>query len=101
MIAYNVTVSIDDSVREEWVEWMKNKHIPDVLATGMFISARMFRLLTNAEDDNGHNYTVQYLCESMERFKEYEAKYAPALRQDTENKFGGKFYVFRSLMEEV
>lgn len=101
MITYNVTVSIDNSVREEWVQWMKQKHIPDVLATGMFISAKMFYLLTNAEDDTGHNYTVQYVCESMERFREYEEKYAPALRKDTEERFGGKFTVFRSLMEEV
>ncbi|WP_448520161.1 DUF4286 family protein [Rhodoflexus sp.] len=101
MIAYNVTVSVDESIREEWLLWMKQKHIPDVLATGMFQSAKMFRLLTNVEDDSGHNYTIQYICESMERFEEYEAKYAPALRKDTEDKFGGKFYVFRSLMEEV
>jgi len=101
MIVYNVTISIDDSIRHEWIEWMKHKHIPDVLATGMFISAKMFHLLTNAEDDNGHNYVVQYVCESIERFKEYEAQYAPALRKDTEDKFEGKFFVFRSLMEEV
>jgi hypothetical protein len=101
MITYNVTVSVEDSILEEWVHWMKHKHIPDVLATGMFTGAKMFHLLTNAEDDEGHNYTIQYTCESIERFREYEAKYAPALRKDTENKFGGKFYAFRSLMEEV
>ncbi|MCS6968734.1 MAG: DUF4286 family protein [Cytophagales bacterium] len=101
MIVYNVTISIDESVRQEWVEWMKNEHIPEVLATGMFLGAKMFYLLTNAQDDNGHNYTVQYTCESLERFREYEEKYAPALGRKTEEKFGGKFYVFRSIMEEV
>ncbi|MCS7019699.1 MAG: DUF4286 family protein [Cytophagales bacterium] len=101
MIVYNVTVSIEESVREEWVRWMREEHIPDVLATGMFTGAKMYYLLTNADDDHGHNYTIQYTCESMERFREYEDKYAPALRKATEEKFGGKFFVFRSLMQEV
>ncbi|MEO8448027.1 MAG: DUF4286 family protein, partial [bacterium] len=28
MILYNVTVNVDDSVHDEWLEWMKTIHIP-------------------------------------------------------------------------
>jgi hypothetical protein len=34
MILYNVTVSVDPEIHDEWLAWMKSKHIPDVLATG-------------------------------------------------------------------
>jgi len=30
MILYNVTVSIDPEIAEEWLTWMREVHIPDV-----------------------------------------------------------------------
>ena len=27
MIIYNVTINIDHSVHEDWLEWMKNEHV--------------------------------------------------------------------------
>ena len=39
MIIYNVTVSlVDQTIHEEWLNWMKTKHIPDVMNTGCFLS---------------------------------------------------------------
>ena len=44
MLLYNVTVSIDKSIKEDWVSWMKKKHIPDVMNTGCFLEARIARV---------------------------------------------------------
>ncbi len=41
MIYYNVTVNINESVHDQWVKWMQEKHIADVIATGKFTSARL------------------------------------------------------------
>ena len=45
MILYNVTVNIDPEVHEDWLDWMKKTHIPDVLNTGLFIDNRFLRVL--------------------------------------------------------
>ncbi len=45
MIQYNQTVNIEVSVEADWLQWMKEQQIPDMLATGMFVQARMYRLL--------------------------------------------------------
>jgi hypothetical protein len=45
MIIYNVTTNIQESVHDQWLTWMQEKHIPDVLSTGKFTSARMVRVL--------------------------------------------------------
>jgi hypothetical protein len=37
MILYNVTVSIDVKKADEWLHWMRTKHIPGVMATSCFI----------------------------------------------------------------
>ena len=39
-IIYNVTVNIDDSVHDEWLEWMQTQHIPDVMSTGYFLEKK-------------------------------------------------------------
>ena len=36
MILYNVTVKIAKAVHDDWLEWMKTVHIPDVLKTNLF-----------------------------------------------------------------
>ncbi len=36
MIIYNVTVNVEKEVEEVWVNWMKETHIPEILATGLF-----------------------------------------------------------------
>ena len=64
MIIYNVTVNIEDDVHDEWLAWMKQNHIPDVLATGKFTDARICKLLV--DEQQGTTYTVQYTCDSMD-----------------------------------
>lgn len=101
MIIYNVTINIDDSVHEEWLNYMKELHIPDVMRTGCFDDYKMSRILNRQEDETGFSYAIQYRCTSMEKYEVYREKFAPALQQDVHNKFAGKFVAFRTLLEEI
>ena len=64
MIIYNVTVNIEESIHDEWLEWIKN-HIPQVLATGKFIDARLTKVLVE-EEMGGTTYAIQYKAKSRE-----------------------------------
>ena len=99
MILYNVTVKIDAAFHDEWKSWMKGVHMPDVMKTGCFLTSRMFRVLTDDEPD-GMTYSIQYTCESMDNFLEYENKFASALRAEHSNRYKDKFVAFRTLLEE-
>jgi hypothetical protein len=100
MILYNVTVNIDGQIEKEWLEWMKTKHIPDVMATGLFVENKLFKLL-HEEEDGGVNYSVQYFAESMEKFQIYQQNHAAALQADVKERYEGRYAVFRSLLELV
>lgn len=99
MIIYNVTVVIDEVVEQEWLEWMKSKHIPDVMNTGYFKENRICKILAEAE--GGVSYAVQYTCTSMKDLDEYQEKHAPALQQEHTEKYNGKFAAFRTLLEII
>lgn len=101
MIIYNVTLNVDESIHDEWMLWMHNTHIPEVLATGLFSSAKMLRLLTRQADETGETYAIQYLADSLENYLTYQEKHAPSLQKKTLDKYGNKLLAFRTLMEEV
>jgi hypothetical protein len=100
MIIYNVTVNIDNSVADEWLLWMKEIHIPQVMDTGLFITYRIMRLIGD-EDSGGITYAIQYSCASMNQYEKYLAHHAPALQADHTNKYKDRFVAFRTLLEIV
>ena len=99
MIIYNVTVNIDDSVREDWIKWMKEIHIPDVMATGYFIENRFCRIMV--EEEQGSSYSIQYRCANIADLNEYQRDHAPRLQKEHRERYEGKFVAFRTLLEEV
>jgi hypothetical protein len=99
MILYNVTINIDEDVHEDWLNWMKAVHIPDVMNTGLFRSYKICRIL--AEEDGGKSYAIQYFCESMEMLEQYQEKHAPQLQQEHTQRYSGKFGAFRTLLQVV
>lgn len=99
MYIYNVTISVDKDVHDEWMQWMQNIHIPDVMRTGCFIDNRMLKVL-NVEDE-GITYSVQYTFLNMSDMEEYKTKHGPRLQKDALDKFKDKFVAFRTLLEIV
>ncbi|MBK8109991.1 MAG: DUF4286 family protein [Saprospiraceae bacterium] len=77
-VVYNVTIIIDHSVHDEWVDWMKNEHIPEVMATGKFTSWKMLRIIEDHNPD-GLTYAIQYQAPDMEAYLTYQNECAPAL----------------------
>ncbi len=101
MIIYNVTINVEDDVRDTWVKWMQETHIPEVMQTGKFVSYSFHKLLSRQEDETGTTFVVQYTAESMDHYDDYQANYAPALQAETRRLFDGKFVAFRTLMEKL
>lgn len=99
MIIYNVTVNIDDSIHQQWLNWIK-EHIPQVLATGNFTEAKLTKVLVE-EELGGTTYSIQYRAKSPEHLKNYYQNHAANLRQDGLKKFGDKMLAFRTELEII
>lgn len=100
MYIYNVTIKPLWEIHDAWFAWMKDIHVPQVMATGCFTHYQFTRLL-EVEEDDGPTYAIQYYCSTKELYNKYINQFAPALRQDGVDKFGNKFIGFRSLMQIV
>ncbi len=100
MIVYNVTNSVDKQVAEEWISWMRDVHIPEVLKTGMFTQYKILKVL-NHEDEHTFSYAVQYFAASMELVEEYLQKHAPHLRAEVQKRYGERVVAYRTLLEDL
>lgn len=100
MIVYNVTVKTEHAIAENWLQWMRAEHIPDILNTGCFTQASILRLL-EVDDTEGPTYAVQYHADSKALYDQYISQYAGDMRQKAFDKWGNRFIAFRSVMELV
>lgn len=100
MIIYNVTINIHESVHEQWMLWMQEKHINDVLATGKFTSARMVKVIIE-EEMGGITYSIQYTTDSRATLQKYYDEDASRLRDEGLHLFGDKMLAFRTELELV
>ncbi|MEI6312949.1 MAG: DUF4286 family protein [Bacteroidota bacterium] len=100
MILYNVTIKVDFDIHDEWIQWMKEVHIPEVLATGYFVENKVYRLMEEISND-GITYAVQYTCNSISDYMTYQEKHAAELQKSHGDRYKDKFVAFRTLLKEV
>lgn len=99
MILYNVTVSIDPAVAEDWLAWMRSTHIPDVMATGCFEESRISRV--QGEEEGGLTYAITYLAADELALSSYQKDHAPRLQKEHKARYEGQFAAFRTLLTVI
>lgn len=101
MILYNVTVSVENDIREQWLGWMKQVHIPEVMASGYFSTFKLLRLVQPVQEHNSSTFTIQYFCADLEKLEQYWQTCALSLQALHQAKFKDKALAFRTVMEEI
>lgn len=96
MITYEVKLTIQPEVEEEWVNWMRTRHVPDVIATGLLKSYQILK-----PQDSPQVYLFHYHFENESDFKTYETEFAGRLRQDVIELYDGKFTGERTLYDWI
>lgn len=99
MIVYNVTCHVDPAIREEWIDWMQREHLPEVMATGKFLSYRFLRIDPLDPSDDGNSFAIQYLAAGRSDYEEYVQVHAPALKAKTAARFKDQITAFRTTLE--
>ncbi len=100
MYIYNVTINVEETIVSNWLSWMKETHIPKMLATGKFSKALMTKVLVE-EEMGGITYSVQYTTDSKATLQKYYEEDAEKMRSDGSKRFAGKFVAFRTELEII
>lgn len=80
MIIYEVTATVEASLAQAYERYMRQEHIPDVLASGCFQGAEF------ASATPGR-YRMRYEASTDEDLERYLATHAALLREDAASRF--------------
>lgn len=100
MILYNLTVNVDLDIEIEWFNWMRETHIPKIMATGKFMDYKVYRVLNDGKGD-GISYAVQFFAKSLDELNSYFEQFGPELAKEQLEKFKHKHVAFGTILESV
>ena len=72
-VTYEITAAVRPDLCAAYEQYMRNRHIPDLLATGAFSAASI-------SGSTGGRYRIRYEARSRAALDGYLAAHAPALR---------------------
>ena len=101
MIIYSVTINLDMQIAGEWLTWMLETHIPDVISTGYFQKWHMSRLLEPQPENDTITFNIQYECKDLATYHAYRDIEAPRLQALHNDKFNNRFVAFRTILESI
>ena len=99
MIIYNITVSVEESIKSDWLNWMTTEHIPQVMSCGLFTKAKVSKIIT--EVDTNHTFAVAYSCLTINHLHQYQVNFAQELQREHKARYGNKAVAFRTIMETI
>ena len=100
MIIYNITIKVDAAIQNEWLVWVKDEHVPEILQTNCFTQATILQLL-ETDNTEGPTYAIQCRAESKALYNQYIENFAGLMRQKSFDKWGDRFIAFRSVLQVI
>lgn len=94
MILYEVTTDVQPDHIAAYETFMRERHIPDVLATGCFVGATLSHSIPG-------RYRVTYLARNMDVLDEYLGQHSEQLREDFAAELGSHVRVSREVWAEM
>jgi|SRR5690606_21266651 len=98
MYIYNVTVNVEETVHQQWLQWMKETYIPEMLQTNLFTNARMLRVMVD-EEMGGITFSVQYYAKDKESLQRYYSEYLDAFKIKERQRFSDQLVSFTTELE--
>ena len=99
-VIYNVTTAVMPAIEGQWLTWMQDIHIPEVLGTGCFFRHQLVKLVDTGDQEHA-TYAVQYYAHEKRLYEEYISNYAAGLRKEVKDKWGEMAMSFSTLMVVV
>ena len=100
MFIYNITMQVEWSIHEAWLQWMTDVYILEMLSTNCFKKYQFIQLM-EIDETEGPTYALQLYAANKEDYNRYIQSYAPALNEIMIGLWSDKVLTFSTLMRVV
>lgn len=101
MYTYSLTISLEPQTEAEWLEYMKQEHIPAIIETGYFDEIAVAQIIEPASDDKSVSYNIQCVAGTMEHLRLYMSKEAPRIHGKHDKTFAKRFHAVDALLKNI
>ena len=100
MVIYNVTCKVEWTIHARWLVWVKNSHIPEMLATGIFYHAQLVKLI-DADETDGATYALQFYTHTLDGYRRFMTGSATGIAASQYSLWQDSIVTFATVMELV
>ena len=99
MIIYNTTYHVDCTVSGDFLDWMRERYVPQAVASGIVSSPRLMRLM--GHNEGGVCFALQLEAPTLRDLQQWNAQVGKPLHEELTQRFGDKVAGFTTFMENV
>jgi hypothetical protein len=100
MIVFNTTFHIDESLHEEFIEYMLQKFIPMSTKSGILTSARFSRVF-GSDKDEGLSFAMEFQVADIEQLEKWNREESKVVHSLLMEKFKEKLVGFSTVMQTI
>jgi len=99
MLLFNVTVIIEEGSATDWLQWVQESHIPQLMDKECFVSHRLLKIVDSPNE--GLSYCIQFIAEDEARHQTFLDLHEQLFIAEMYNRYPNKLVTFSTLMEFV
>lgn len=97
MIIFNTTYCVSDKCYDSFLRWLKEQHLPEMLAHEAFLESKVSRVLT--EEQEGKTISVQLISPDLDAIANWNDAHGDKYRMEMASLFDAEVLFFASYME--
>lgn len=98
MYILNITFNVENTVLDNWKEFMAQVFIPYANVKEHFSGHNYYKVML--EDPNASTYSYQLISEEFRNIEEFQGEIFPALQREMMQAFSDKVLLFSTILEE-
>jgi hypothetical protein len=99
MYIYNITFNVEKEIEQEWLEYIKNIFIPEMLKSGLLHSALTSKIMV--DETQGNSYSIQFTTENQSDLKKFIEKELYPVLNKLHLKFSPKMVYFSTELDVI
>ena len=99
MVIYEVNVELNPEIKDDFISWLENEHIDELLAQDGFYKAETFYRKASEEGCADKSLlTIHYSVNSRKNLEDYFKNHREEIKRKALEKFNGKFKINRRIL---
>ncbi len=100
MVTINTTFHVDEEVKHDFIDYMRNIYIEEAVTDKKLINARLYRIHAQ-KVEGGISYSVQFSFNNLDDLDNWDKNKGLKLNEALIKKFEHKVAGFSTLLEEI